>query len=163
MPFGNHFIKQFVCAFVLVQMPLLAAQSLQISPAELTIAPAIEDTSGIYIFRIANNSQLPQTITEFKGGCSCVGHELKVSELAPGASSDLTVTLDFEDSVGPLKRNLFGLTEYDESREGGTKRDSDKLMWSEFNKIPQSINGHLRFWQCDMLRRTIKNNSWNIQ
>ena len=113
----TRLILQALCISILAQMPLWAAQPLQISPAELTITPAIEDTSGIYIFRVANNSQLSQTIAEFKGGCSCVGHGLKVTELAPGASTDLTVTLDFEDSVGPLKRKIALMTNSKDDKE----------------------------------------------
>ena len=117
MLFSASLNKRLLCALVMAQMSLFAAQPLQFSPPELAITPAIDDNSGIYIFRIANISQQPQTITEFKGGCSCFGHELKVTELAPGASTELTVTLDFEDSVGPLKRKIAVMTKSKEDKE----------------------------------------------
>ena len=91
-------------------------QPIKFDPPALTINPLIDDTSGIYLFRLTNISKDPQTIIEFKGGCSCVGHDLKVTELAPGASTDLTVTLDFEDSVGPLKRKIALMTKSNEDK-----------------------------------------------
>lgn len=83
----------------------------------MEIKPGIEDAMGTYTFTVTNTSQQSQAIMDFKGGCSCVTHELTDQVLAPGAATTLKVTIDFEDAVGPTKRTIALLSRADGSGE----------------------------------------------
>lgn len=57
--------------------------------------------------------------------------------------------------------HIFGLGEYEDSSEGQTKHDPENLMWSDFGTHPESVKGHLRYWQWDTVRAAIKSSEWN--
>ena len=117
----------YFTAHVALTLPLMcsaSSQELSITPSVIEITPKIEDTLLTHAFKLTNRGGKPMPIVEFKGGCGCIGNQLKVFSLAPCASTEMTIAFEFRDSVGPRIRKIALITK----AEGATEINRNVIL-----------------------------------
>ena len=78
-----------------------------LTPASFDFGPVVRGDQLSTSFDLKNESQATLEITEIKSSCGCTSAVADEMELAPGAQTQVHVTFDTTDAVGPMQKQVL--------------------------------------------------------
>jgi hypothetical protein len=124
--------------------PNKPSQALVISPGKDSFGEVWETTEFTHTFPVENRSSEPVEVVHVSGSCNCMKIEPQAFTVAPGATQNITVTIDFTKKPSKDGRAAFGLTYFVKDEQKQMRTGGQWVVQGLVNKIVQ-ISGKLDF------------------